>query len=133
MSATMNLSPKNLLILGAVAIGAYWFVARKSKSAGGSAGVPWYSNNQGLANKSTSGASRITDAGINLLGGLLGVGQPTYRAPGYSPGYFPDTAGETAAKRYATAVPDLFAANPPQGAISDFQGYVSTGGYLDSI
>lgn len=131
--STLNLSPKNLLILGAVAVGAYWFMTRKQGSSAGKSSPQYYGSYSRPSSKGAPGSVQsITDAGIGLLGGLLGVGQPTYRAPGYSPGYFPDNAGEESARQYLGLNPDTFAANPPQSVIPDFQGFVSTGGFLDA-
>lgn len=130
--STLNLSPKNLLILGAVAVGAYWFMTRRQGSSAGKSSPQYYGSYSRQSKGAPGSVQSIADAGIGLLGGLLGVGQPTYRAPGYSPGYFPDTSGEASARQYLGLNPDTFAANPPQSVIPDYQGYVSTGGFLDA-
>jgi hypothetical protein len=78
------------------------------------------------------GQDTAVAAGINLLGKLFGSSSdPIYRSPGYTPGYFPDNAGEGAARAYYVANQDAFAVNPPATFATDPQLYASTGGWAD--
>ena len=133
--STLNLSPKNLLILGAVAVGAYWFMTRKQGSSAGKSSPQYYGSYSRKPQGAPGSAQSVTNAGIGLLSGLLGVGQPTYRPPGYQPGYFPDTVGEADARRMVpmpASVPDMYSVNPPASYMPDVQDYLSSGGYMES-
>lgn len=136
---TANMNPKNLLLLALLGVGAYMFTMRRASA--GTLGAPAiakqpptvYGQSPTAAIQPPGGNAKVVDSALNALGNLFSGGNtPLYRAPGYTPGYFPDNTGEAAAREYVTSNPDAFAANPPQSYIQDLQAYVSTGGFLDS-
>ena len=55
---------------------------------------------------------------------------PLYRPPGFTPGYTPDTSGESAAQEYFYANPDQFISTPPTTYTYN-DGYDPDGGWLD--
>lgn len=142
MTNTANMNPKNLMLLALLGIGAYMLTMRKASAGTLAGGAPAiakspptvYGQSPTAAIQPPSGGNtRVVDSALNALGSFFSGGKsPLYRAPGYTPGYFPDSTGEAAARDYVVNNPDAFASNPPTSYIQDPQYYVSTGGYLDS-
>jgi len=128
----MTLKPQNLAMLAGLGLAAYFLTMRQAR-AGSVAGKPPVTWAQNPTRAVTApGQDTAVAAGINLLGKLFGSSSdPIYRSPGYTPGYFPDNAGEGAARAYYVANQDAFAVNPPATFATDPQLYASTGGWAD--
>lgn len=137
---TANMNPKNLIVLALLGVGAYMLTMRKASA--GTMGMgntiakrppTVYGQSPTAAIQPPGNNARVIDSALTALSGFFNGGNsPIYRAPGYTPGYFPDNTGEAAAKNYYINNPDAFASNPPTSYVQDPQYYVSTGGYLDS-
>lgn len=129
---TMNMNPKNLLMLALLGIGAYFLVTRQAKAgtAGKQPGQVW---SQSPAAANAPGAQSPITAGLNLVNSLFSGGTaPIIRDAGYTPAYTPDSAGESAARAYYTSNQDAFAVNPPTSYMSNDGSTGGTGGWLDS-
>lgn len=134
---------KNFMMLAVLGVGAYLLTTRKASAgtlpAVGSAPrinpVPpvVYRQNPTNAIARPAGNDGLVAAGVNLFNSIFSAGNaPIYRTPDFNPGYYPDNAGEAAARTNYLNNPDAFAANPPLSFNPDPQLYVATGGYLDS-
>ena len=138
MSTTMNMSPKNLMILAALGIGAYFLTTRRAVAGTttGQVPLPWsQSPTRAITanGQPAAGNQGLVTAGLNLFNNLISAGSaPLVRTPGFNPGYYPDTAGEVEARNYYLANPDAFAVNPPTSYQSNDGFTGGTGGWLDS-
>lgn len=133
---TANMNPKNLLVLAAIGIGAYWLTTRKALAHGS---TPSAANRSFFVSPATASLRQNPQLqtssanGSFLTAALNALLSPTItRAPGAPIPYFPDTAGEAQAQAYYQANQDAFAANPPALYQQNDGSTGGTGGYLDS-
>lgn len=128
----MTLKPQNLAILAGLGLAAYFLTMRSARAGSVASKTPGVWNQSPTRAIMPAGQDTAMAAGINLIGKLFGSSsEPIYRSPDFNPGYYPDNAGEGAARAYYVANPDAFAVNPPTSFNSDPQLYASTGGWAD--
>jgi hypothetical protein len=121
---TMNMNPKNLMILAALGIAAYYFTTRRAMAAPAGAtsqpgrGRPIRSTYPTAvpASPNQAAAGDLGRTAGDIWRFVSGFGQPqpiNTSTPGYVPRYVPDATGESAARTYYIDNQDTFANNPP--------------------
>ena len=128
----MNLAipPKNLLILAAVGIAAYWFISRQAKAAGSTAANSRaFFTSPARPYAGLQSGSKYPDAS-SLVGAVAGLFGP--KRPAYQSAESEGAAGESEARLYYMANLDKFAVNPPDSYSSDPVKLAPTDGWLDN-
>lgn len=84
MSNTMNMNPKNLLILAAIGLGAYWFLTKQAKAASGAvAATKAFNASPAKASTSVNAQPASVTVGglVDTFNQLLRIGQPAAVVP----------------------------------------------------
>lgn len=158
--STLNLSPKNPVVMGLLALGVFWFMTQRRATAGtvqngtNNAASKAFFVSPAAASLKQAGqgtaqaqGNLITTA-INAVANVLAPDRLAMGAYGnaYYPGHLGEArsaemdgnAGEAAARDFFLGNQDMFAVNPPtlyqqQIWANNAAAEQSTGGYLDSL
>jgi len=126
----------NFILAGVAIAGAYLYMSTRQRAA--SKATPQAVNRQFFQSPaaqvgtgpSPAAGNSLLDFGLGLANRALSAfNQPIIRPPGFTPGYFPDNAGEGAALDYYATHADQFAANTPLAYVTNTGG---GGGWADS-